>query len=719
MSSVVAIVKSIVGQVVAVSPEGIRRVLVEGDRLFAGEVVETGASGAVTLSLNDGRTLDVGRESQWSANAPDTMRAAEDVVQQAPSVAELQKAIAAGADPTTELEATAAGETGVDTGGSGGGSHSFVLLEETAGEVDPTVGFETAGLSSADSIAAEQTSPTDSLTIVAGDTATLNEDDVATGNVLANDSDADNALSVTSYTVAGVTGTFVAGQSVTIAGVGTLVIAANGDYSFTPAANYSGAVPSITYTTDTGASSTLDLTITPVADAPAIEGVAVTGNEDTSIALGTVVTYADNDGSETHTTVISGIPAGATLSDGTNSFTATATNGSVDVSGWNLSGISFNAGSNVSGSWTLTVTGTSIEAANGSTATTSNTITVNVTPVADAPAVDSARAVSGDEDTSIALGTVATYTDNDGSETHTTVISGIPAGATLSDGTNSFTATATNGSVDVSTWNLSGISFNAGSNVSGNWNLTVTGTSTETANNATSTTVGTIAVSVTPVADAAVVPAQTLTTSEDTSIALGTVATYADNDGSETHTTVISGIPVGATISDGTHSYTSQVGGDGTVDVSGWNLSGISLTPAANSSDTITLVVTGTSTEAANGSTATTSNTITVNVTPVADAPTITESREVSGDEDTNISLGTVASYADNDGSETHTTVISGIPAGATLSDGTNSFTATATNGSVDVSGWNLSGISFNAGSNVSGNWNLTVTGTSTETANN
>ncbi|CAI3791459.1 hypothetical protein GLGCALEP_00181 [Pseudomonas sp. MM221] len=49
MSSVVAIVKSIVGQVIAVSPEGIRRVLIEGDRLLAGEEVLTGPGGAVTL----------------------------------------------------------------------------------------------------------------------------------------------------------------------------------------------------------------------------------------------------------------------------------------------------------------------------------------------------------------------------------------------------------------------------------------------------------------------------------------------------------------------------------------------------------------------------------------------------------------------------------------------------------------------------------------------
>ncbi|MBA1245885.1 retention module-containing protein, partial [Pseudomonas japonica] len=294
--SVVAIVKSIVGQVIAVSPEGIRRVLVEGDRLLAGEVVETGASGAVTLTLNDGRNLDIGRDSQWSANTPDMTRPAEDPAHQAPSVAELQKAIAAGADPTTDLEATAAGNT-VDTGGSGGGSHSFVLLEETAGAVDPTIGFNTAGISSGDSITAEQTSPTDSPTIVAADTATVNEDNVATGNVLTNDSDADNTLSVTGYTVAGVTGTFTAGQAATIAGVGTITIAANGDYVFTPDANWNGTVPQITYTTDTGATGSLDIVINPVNDAPVIttseEASAAGVNEDSTVSGQVTATDVD------------------------------------------------------------------------------------------------------------------------------------------------------------------------------------------------------------------------------------------------------------------------------------------------------------------------------------------------------------------------------------------------------------------------------------------
>ncbi|WP_123717509.1 retention module-containing protein, partial [Pseudomonas poae] len=151
MSSVVAIVKSIVGQVFVISPEGTRRVLVEGDRLFAGDQVDTGMSGAVSLELADGRTLDLGRDTQWSADLPDsTLDLAAAAQNAAPSVAELQQAIAAGADPTTDLEATAAGPTAAGNGAAGGG-HSFVVLDATAGRVDPTIGFPTAGLGQANS----------------------------------------------------------------------------------------------------------------------------------------------------------------------------------------------------------------------------------------------------------------------------------------------------------------------------------------------------------------------------------------------------------------------------------------------------------------------------------------------------------------------------------------------------------------------------------------
>ncbi|MFB4401241.1 retention module-containing protein, partial [Pseudomonas inefficax] len=144
----IAIVKSVVGQVIAISPEGTQRVLVEGDRVFAGEQIQTGPGGAVSLELADGRILDLGRDTQWSADAPDSvadLSAAS--AQAAPSVDELQQAIAAGADPTTALEATAAGPAGAgaNPGGIGGG-HSFVMLDAVGGSVAPTIGFPTGPL---------------------------------------------------------------------------------------------------------------------------------------------------------------------------------------------------------------------------------------------------------------------------------------------------------------------------------------------------------------------------------------------------------------------------------------------------------------------------------------------------------------------------------------------------------------------------------------------
>ncbi|MDB5983911.1 MAG: von Willebrand factor [Pseudomonas sp.] len=158
MSSVVAIVKSIVGQVVAVSPEGVQRVLIEGDRLFLGDQVLTGA-GAITLELQDGKTLDLGRETQWTSAAPDVGQSATATADAAASVAELQKAIVAGADPTKDLDPTAAGPNAVGTGPAGGG-HSFVMLDATAGKVDPTIGFPTGPIGSASSTTDQRTGGT-------------------------------------------------------------------------------------------------------------------------------------------------------------------------------------------------------------------------------------------------------------------------------------------------------------------------------------------------------------------------------------------------------------------------------------------------------------------------------------------------------------------------------------------------------------------------------
>ena len=71
-------------------------------------------------------------------------------------VERLQQAIAAGADPSEEAEATAAGPNQGAPGALGGG-HSFVVLEATAGVVDPTIGYPTTGLNAGDAVGTTET----------------------------------------------------------------------------------------------------------------------------------------------------------------------------------------------------------------------------------------------------------------------------------------------------------------------------------------------------------------------------------------------------------------------------------------------------------------------------------------------------------------------------------------------------------------------------------
>ena len=82
------------------------------------------------------------------------------------------------------------------------------------------------------------------------------------------------------------------------------------------------------------------------------------------------------------------------------------------------------------------------------------------------------------------------------------------------------------------------------------------------------------------------------------------------------------------------------------------------------------------------------------------------------------VNLGLTSSLVDGDGSETLQVVISGIPSGFTLTDGTRTFTATGapgTTSSVDVTGWTRSAIQLIVPDNVQGTAHLTATATATE----
>ncbi|WP_374043856.1 tandem-95 repeat protein [Vibrio diabolicus] len=99
------------------------------------------------------------------------------------------------------------------------------------------------------------------------DIGKTNEDNSLQGNVLRNDSDDDNLLMVDHITINGTD--YAVGENVSLTS-GTLLVNQDGSYVFEPTEHWSGDVPLINYTTNTGATNTLDINVVAVADAPAI-----------------------------------------------------------------------------------------------------------------------------------------------------------------------------------------------------------------------------------------------------------------------------------------------------------------------------------------------------------------------------------------------------------------------------------------------------------------
>ncbi|WP_017080460.1 VWA domain-containing protein, partial [Vibrio splendidus] len=106
------------------------------------------------------------------------------------------------------------------------------------------------------------------------DTRTVDEDTSISGNVLLNDSDSDNTLTISSISIGGVE--HAVGQTVSL-DAGDLVVNTDGSYMFEPNQNWSGQVPTVTYTTNTGTKDNLVIDVVGIADKPTVE-VSLSGN---------------------------------------------------------------------------------------------------------------------------------------------------------------------------------------------------------------------------------------------------------------------------------------------------------------------------------------------------------------------------------------------------------------------------------------------------------
>ncbi len=374
----------------------------------------------------------------------------------------------------------------------------------------------------------------------------------------------------------------------------------------------------------------------------------------------------------------------------------------------------------------------------GDTGTAEANATAVIDAVADIPSLSGGDA-SGDEDTAISIPEInAALQDTDGSETLSVSISGVPVGATLSDGVNSFLG---NGApVDVSGWDLASLTITPPADDDTDFTLTVTATATEgatvagggeltDANNTAASTI-TIDVTVDPVSDTPTVVVDDAAGKEDLGTAGDQIAAIPDpasgniplsitlttgEGGTESGYVILSGYPAGVTFS------------VGVADAGGWrveqaDLGSLAITGLPEDSDSdFSITVTPYSQDGVATAVAGIAGTIDVLIDAVADIPTLTldgaaANDAVSGDEDTAIALPDVAAgLQDTDGSETLSVSISGVPVGATLSDGVNSFVGDGA--AVVVTGWDLANLTITSAPDDDSDFTLTVTATSTEGA--
>lgn len=352
---------------------------------------------------------------------------------------------------------------------------------------------------------------------------------------------------------------------------GTLAVV-GASVTYTPNLNYNGP-DSFTFSASDGKSTsntgTISFTVTPVNDLPIANNQSVSTNEDTALPITLVATDVD---------------AGTTL---TYSIVTSPTNGTLSVvSG---AGVTYTPNLNYNGPDSFT-----FKANDGSADSNTATVSITVNAINDAPVANN-QSLSTPEDTALPI--TLTATDVEGSPLVYTVV-----------------AAPTNGT-------LSG----SGANLTYTPNLNYNGPDSFTfkVNDGTvDSNIATVSITVTPVNDAPVASNQSLTTPEDTPLAITLSATDVDPATTLTYTIVTP--PSNGTLS-------AVVG------------AGVTYTPNANfnGSDSFTF-------RANDGALNSNTATIVINVTPVNDAP-VANSQSVNVPEDVTSTITLTASDIDGD----------------------------------------------------------------------
>ncbi|OEH68093.1 MAG: hypothetical protein BAX61_04635 [Psychrobacter sp. B29-1] len=325
------------------------------------------------------------------------------------------------------------------------------------------------------------------------------EDTVATGQLeAATDADSDNLTYAIKDNAAN----------------GTVIVNADGSYSYTPDTDFNGE-DSFTYTIDDGQggmiTQTATITVAAVNDAPVAEDSSISTDEDT-VAKGQLVA-TDVDGDNLTFALDSGASNGTAIVNASGSYSYTP-----------------NANFNGSDSFTYTIT--------DGTETITQTATITVASVNDLPvSTDSSSSTNEDAE---ATGTLATATDADGDEL-----------------TYALKDTAVNGTVIVNADGSYSYTPNANFNGSDSFIYSIDdgqgGVITQTAT-----------IDVAPINDAPVAEDSVIAAIEDT-VAEGQLATATDVDGDELTFVLATDASNGTVVvnADGSYSYTPNTNFNG------------------------------------------------------------------------------------------------------------------------------------------------------------
>ena len=414
--------------------------------------------------------------------------------------------------------------------------------------------------------------------------------------------------------------------------------------------------------------------------APSLSVSGVTLSEDNSAGFPITITpFNPNDPIEV---TISGIPGDVSLSD--SSGPLTVSNGSITLTPAQLAGLTLHSGQAESATLTITATNEA-----GATASTTQLVNLNVTPVAPTISISPAS-ISVNEDGTAAL--PIGVTPFDPRDNVSVVIGGIPSGDTLSDGDgDTFAGGGLPTTMTLAQFD-SGVSLTVGSQIPATpLELTV-----QAYNNSNGVAIAPeqfLAVTVDPVAPTLNVASNSLSVNEDGSVALGIGETPFDPN--DTVSITISGVPSDATLSAGTNN------GNGSWTLTPAQLTGLSLTAGEVTTANLTITATNTA-----GATASSSQNIALTVNPVAPSLTAPTSLAVNAGSSVALNL----SETPFDPRDTVSITIAGVPADATLSAGTNNG-----NGTWTLTPAQLAGLTLNAGNATVAT--LTVTATNTQGA--